>query len=149
MHISIDMDPVAALLFGEDGPGRERERRLVRCLERYKLILDRVRPDFAPAEWALLVEAWAATVAEPASVVEELADTVEDAARGWDLGRAHGVDTPALVARLRRLGLAQTVAVVERLEAEGAARRAERDRAEAKVVAFPRRPHPSTRPTVR
>ena len=70
-------------------------------------------------------------------------------ARGWDLGRAHGIDAPALVARLRRLGLAQTVAVVERLEAEGAARRAERDRAEAKVVAFPRRPHPSTRPTVR
>ena len=35
-----------------------------------------------------MLEAWAATVAEPASAVEELADTVEDAARGWDLGRA-------------------------------------------------------------
>ena len=86
-----------------------------------------------------MLEAYAGTVAEPACVIDEFVLIIEEPAKVWDLGRAHGVDVCALVARLRRLDTVQTVALVERLERERDERRAARDEAEAKVVAFPRR----------
>ena len=140
MRMSIEVEPAVAHLFGEDGPGRRRPGRLAQLLERYAYILERAAPPgFSQAEWELLLEAYAGTVAEPASVIDEFVLTIEEAAELWDLGRVHGVDADALVARLRRLDVARTVALVERLERERDERRAARDEAEAKVVAFPRR----------
>ncbi len=140
MRMLIEVEPAVARLFPEDGPGRLRARRLAQCLERYELILERAgAPAFAAAEWELLLEAYAGTVAEPASVIDEFALIIEEPAEAWELGRAHGVDACALVARLRGLDVTQTVALVERLERERDRRRAARDEAEGKVVAFPRR----------
>ena len=139
MRMLIEVEPAVARLFGEDGPGRLRARRLARCLERYELILERAgAPAFAAAEWELLLEAHAGTVAEPASAVDEFALIIEEAAEAWELGRAHGIDACALGARLRGLDVSQSVALVERLERERDRRRAARDEAERKVVAFPR-----------
>ena len=137
MRMLIEVEPAVARLFPEDGPGRLRARRLAQCLERYELILERAgAPAFAAAEWELLLEAHAGTVAEPASAVDEFALIIEEAAEAWELGRAHGIDACALGARLHGLDVSQSVALVEQRERDR--RRAARDEAEREVVAFPR-----------
>ena len=128
MRISIEVEPAVAQLFGEDGPGRARARRLTQLLERFAYVLERAAaPAFTAAEWELMLEAYAGTVAEPACVIDEFVLIIEEPAKVWDLGRTHGVDVCALVARLRRLDTVQTVALVERLERERDERWAARD----------------------
>ena len=138
MQITIELEGAAARLVSEGEIAARPWQRAERCLDRYALILRRVvLPPFSEAEWALLLEAHAGTISEPAVVIDGFAAAVADAEMGWDLGRAHGVDARALIACLSGLDVAQTVALVERLETMRAAREEAQEREASKVVPFP------------
>lgn len=117
MRITVDLGSEAARVVAGAASSPFLVRRIENALERYGLILQRtVLSPFTDAEWSLMLEAHAGTISEPAAVIEELQDNIADAITLWELDRKHGVDARGLMARLRALDVAQTVALVDRIE---------------------------------
>jgi hypothetical protein len=86
---------------------------IARALDRYAEVCRRHIPDLSVPEWTLIMDSLRGTIHEPAAMISVLEHGIADSLHLDKLDAKHGVNGEALLAKLRKLGYAERVAICD------------------------------------